>query len=131
MALTKVVIEEITMHRDQRGVVFEPLSADALAAQRNVHVVLTEPGGIRGNHRHKFGTEIVIVCGPALVRLRDGEEIEERVVGEGCAVRLTIPAKVSHAFKNIGERPNLLICFNNEVHDRGNSDVALDLLIKD
>jgi UDP-2-acetamido-2,6-beta-L-arabino-hexul-4-ose reductase len=127
----RAIVEEITIHQDQRGVIFEPLSPDALAAQHNVHVVLTEPGGIRGNHQHRLGTEIVTVYGPALVRLRDGEEIEERIVAEGCVVRFTIPTGVSHAFKNIGERSNLLICFNTEVHDQSNPDVVPDVLIKD
>jgi len=126
----RVIVEEITIHHDQRGVVFEPLTPDALRAQRNVHVVLTERGGIRGNHRHQFGTEIVTVYGPALVRLRDKEEIEERIVAESCAVRFIIPAGVPHAFKNIGERLNLLICFNTEVHDRNNPDVMPDVLIE-
>lgn len=126
----RVIVEEITIHQDQRGVVFEALRPDALASQRNVHVVVTKPGGIRGNHQHRFGTEVVIVYGPALVRLRDGEEIEERVVAEGCAVRFTIPTGVSHAFKNTGEQPNLLICFNTEVHDQSNPDVVPDVLIK-
>ena len=131
LTLMRVLAEEITIHQDQRGVVFEALSPDALASQRNVHVVMTEPGGIRGNHQHQLGTEIVIVYGPALVRLRDGEEIEDREVAEGCVVRLTIPPGVSHAFKNTGQQPNLLICFNTEVHDRNNPDVVPDVLIKD
>jgi len=126
----RVTIEEITIHQDERGVVFEPISPDALTAQRNVHVVLTEPGGIRGNHRHQFGTEIVVVYGPALVRLRDGKEMEERILPQGCAFRFTISPGVSHAFKNIGERPNLLICFNTEVHDQNKPDVLPDVLIE-
>ena len=126
----RVIVEEITIHQDARGGVFEPIEADALAAQRNVHVVLTEPGGIRGNHHHRLGTEVVTVYGSAWVRLRDGEEIEDRVVAEGQALRFTIPAGVSHAFKNIGERPNFLICFNTEAHDRGEPDVVRDILIE-
>jgi UDP-2-acetamido-2,6-beta-L-arabino-hexul-4-ose reductase len=126
----RVRVEEITSHKDHRGVVFEPLGLDALPSQRNVHVVLTKPGGVRGNHHHRRGTESVIVYGPALVRFRDGEEIEERVVAEGCAVRFTIPAGVSHAFKNNGEEPNLLVCFNTEVHDQSNPDVVVDVLIE-
>ncbi|MHC1725244.1 MAG: hypothetical protein AB9866_04400 [Syntrophobacteraceae bacterium] len=126
----RVIVEEIATYQDQRGAVFEPLGADALAAQRNVHVVLTEPGGIRGNHRHRFGTEIAVVYGPALVRLRDGVESEDRVVAEGRAVRFTITAGVSHAFKNIGDKPDLLICFNTEAHDKGDPDVISDVLIE-
>jgi dTDP-4-dehydrorhamnose 3,5-epimerase-like enzyme len=126
----RVAVDEIALRQDQRGAVFEPLDGDSLAAQRNVHVVLTEPGCIRGNHYHRKGTEVVTVHGPALVRLRDGEEIEDRVVGEGQALRFTIPPGVSHAVKNIGERPNLLIAFNTEAHDREEPDVVRDILIE-
>lgn len=127
----RVIVDEIVIHRDQRGVVFEPLGPDALGAQRNVHVVLTEPGGVRGNHRHRLGVETVVVYGPALVRLRDGQETAERVVPDGGSARFTIPAGVSHAFKNIGDRPNLLVCFNTSVHDRHNPDMEPDVLIED
>jgi uncharacterized cupin superfamily protein len=58
-------------------------------------------------------------------------EIEERIVAEGCAVRFTISTGVSHAFKNIGEKPNLLICFNTEEHDRSTPDAVPDVLIGD
>jgi dTDP-4-dehydrorhamnose 3,5-epimerase-like enzyme len=126
----RVIAEEITAHRDERGEVFEPLGFEALASQRNVHVVLTKPGGVRGNHRHLYGAEIVTVYGAALVRLRDGDEIEDRVVAEGCVVRFTIPPGVSHAFKNIGEQPNLLICFNTEAHDKSDPDLVRDVLIE-
>lgn len=126
----RVIADEIVMHRDRRGVVFEPLSPDALRAQRNVHVVLTEPGETRGNHRHRLGIETVVVYGPALVRLKDGEEIAEQVVSDGGSARFTIAAGVSHAFKNIGSGPNLLVCFNTSVHDRDNPDVEPDLLIE-
>ena len=127
----RVIVDEIVIHRDRRGVVFEPLSPDALGAQRNVHVVLTEPGGVRGNHRHRSGVETVVVYGPALVRFKDGQEIAERVVADGGSARFTIPAGVSHSFKNIGDSPNLLICFNTSVHDRQNPDAEPDVLIED
>ncbi len=126
----RVIIEEIAIHGDLRGAVFEPLDADDLAMQRNVHLVVTKPGGIRGNHNHRFGTEVITVYGRTLVRLRDGKEIVDRVVAEGKAVRFTIPGGVSHAFKNIGDGANLLICFNTEMHDQGNPDVVRDVLIE-
>lgn len=127
----RVIVDEVVIHRDRRGVVFEPLSAEALSVQRNVHVVLTEPGAIRGNHRHRLGMETVVVYGPALVRLRDGEEIAERVVEGGGPVRFTIPAGVSHAFKNIGDGPNLLVCFNTSANDRQDPDAEREVLIED
>jgi dTDP-4-dehydrorhamnose 3,5-epimerase-like enzyme len=126
----RVIVDEIALHRDQRGVVFEPLDEARLATQRNVHVVLTERGCIRGNHYHRRGTEVITVYGPALVRLREGAELEDRIVAEGQALRFTIPPGISHAVKNTGDRPNLLIAFNTEVHNREAPDVVCDVLIE-
>ena len=55
------------------GSVFEPLEPECLPSQRNIHVVVTEPGCVRGNHYHTRGTEVITVQGPALVRIRDGQ----------------------------------------------------------
>ncbi len=126
----RVTVDEVALHRDQRGVVFEPLDEARLVTQHNVHVVLTEPGRIRGNHYHRKGTEVVTVYGPALVRLREGTEIENTVVAEGQALRFTIPPGISHAVKNTGDRPNLLIAFNTEAHNREAPDVVRDVLIE-
>ncbi len=126
-----VTVDEIVIHRDRRGVVFEPIGPDTLGVQRNAHVVLTEPGFVRGNHRHRLGTEIIVVYGPALVRFRDGQQIAERVVADGGAARFTFPPGASHAFKNIGARPNLLVCFNTSVHHRDQPDTEPDVLIED
>ncbi len=126
----QVLVDKIGIHRDRRGVVFEPLEPDALCAQRNVHVVISQPGVVRGNHRHRLGVETVVVYGPALVRFREGEETAEQVVADGTPVRFTIAAGISHAFRNIGDRPNLLVCFNTSFHDRENPDTEPDVLIE-
>ncbi|MGC9195188.1 MAG: cupin domain-containing protein, partial [Syntrophobacteraceae bacterium] len=97
----------------------------------NVHVVVTEPGAVRGNHRHRFGIETVVVYGPALVRIREGGKSTESVVAEGDSVRFTFPPGVSHAFKNIGHGPNLLVCFNTRAHERQHPDTEADILIED
>ncbi len=124
----EVVVDQIVTHTDGRGAVFEPLGPEALGGQRNVHVVITEPGAIRGNHRHRRGMETIVVYGPALVRLREGARITEREVTEGPAIRFTIPPGVSHAIKNTGDSPNLLVCFNTAVHDPQDTDT--DILIE-
>jgi dTDP-4-dehydrorhamnose 3,5-epimerase-like enzyme len=126
----KVIIERVTVHRDARGSVFEPLSADGLTAQRNVHVVLTKPGAVRGNHYHRRGIEIVAVSGPMLIRLRDGNECMDLDVAEGEVVRMTIPPGVAHAFKNTGRVPNTLVAFNTEAHDPVAPDVVREVLIE-
>lgn len=71
-----IMIEDLELVRDERGSVFEPLGPKRISAQRNVHVVLTEPGAIRGNHYHREVTEVLAVVGPALVRVRDGPDAD-------------------------------------------------------
>ena len=129
--IANVILEHVVVHRDQRGCVFEPLGPDLLAAQQNVHVVLTEPGCVRGTHYHNRGTEILTVCGPALVRLRgEGDVLEETLVPEGNAIRFTIPSGVSHAIKNTGARPSVIVAFNSLRHNPEDPDVRTDILIE-
>lgn len=125
----RVTIDEVAVHRDARGAVFEPLNADGLSLQRNVHVVLTEPGCVRANHRHRRGTEVLTVFGPALVRYREESATHDREVPAGVALRFTFPPGVAHAVKNTGDCTNLLIAFNTVSHDPHAPDVVADMLI--
>ena len=70
-----VVRKTIARLSDPRGFVFEPLEGEALIQQRNVHVVVSRPGAVRGNHYHRVGTESLAVCGPALVRIRRDSQV--------------------------------------------------------
>jgi quercetin dioxygenase-like cupin family protein len=119
----KVEIQQLTVHADGRGAVFEPLEPALLQGWRNVHAVVTEPGAIRGNHRHLRGTEISAVLGPALVRYHTGERIEEFSVPAGEAWRFVFPPGTAHAFKNTGAKPFVLVSFNTEPHDAARPDV--------
>jgi dTDP-4-dehydrorhamnose 3,5-epimerase-like enzyme len=122
-------VEEVRLATDRRGLVFEPIDDALLPAQRNVHVVLTEPGAVRGNHFHEHGTEIAIVVGPALVRVREEGTLRDVPVPAGVALRFTFPPRVSHAFQNTGTAPMLLVAFNTAVFDREHPDVHRDVLI--
>ena len=126
----RVTVERLMMHSDARGAVVEPLDAAAFAAQQNVHVAVSQPGCVRGNHFHKIGTEIIAVIGPALVRFRDGGEITDVPVAAGVATRFTIPPGVSHAVKNTGAQPCVMIAFNTVSHDQTAPDVFRDVLIE-
>jgi UDP-2-acetamido-2,6-beta-L-arabino-hexul-4-ose reductase len=125
----RVIKEAVAVHADERGFVFEPMDSEGLGRQRNVHVVVTRPGFIRGNHYHRDAIEIVAVLGPALVRFREEESLEDVVIGEGEAVRFTFPPGVAHAIQNTGDRPNLLIAFSDSVHDPTAPDVVREILI--
>lgn len=126
---TVATVEPIAFPTDQRGLVFEPLDAVAIGRQRNVHVVLTEPGAIRGNHFHELSTEIAVVLGPALVRLRENGVVRDVIVPGGSAYRFTFPPRVSHAFQNTGSASMLIVSFNTAPFDRNCPDVIRDALI--
>jgi dTDP-4-dehydrorhamnose 3,5-epimerase-like enzyme len=125
----RVEIETLTVHGDPRGVVVEPAEAAMLPAQRNVHLVVTAPGAVRGNHYHERGTEIAVILGPARVRFRENGALRDVEVPAGAAYRFTIPPRVSHAFQNTGTAPMLLVAFNTEAFDRDHPDVFRDVLI--
>lgn len=123
-----VQIDTVTLHADARGAVFEPLDAAALVNQRNTHVVLSEPGAVRGNHRHHVGHEVTVVIGPAEVRYREAGVVHEVQVPAGTAQRFRFPAGVSHAFRNPGPGVMILASFNTEVHDPAHPDLERDVL---
>jgi dTDP-4-dehydrorhamnose 3,5-epimerase-like enzyme len=125
----RVGAEQVVLHRDSRGSVFEPLDAERLPGQRNVHIVITEPGCVRGNHYHTRGTEVVTVQGPALVRIRDGQGVQDALVPEGAVTRFIIPPGVAHAIQNLGTRPTLLVAFRDLADDPTNPDVVRQVLI--
>jgi dTDP-4-dehydrorhamnose 3,5-epimerase-like enzyme len=124
-----VAIQKLKVHADERGAVFEPLEAPLLAGWRNVHTVISEPGAIRGNHRHLRGTEVTAVLGPALVRYRVGERTEDQHVPAGEAWRFAFPPGTAHAFQNTGASPMVLVSFNTEAHDPAGADAVREQLI--
>lgn len=124
-----VSIQKLRCALDERGQVFEPLEVREIATQRNVHVVLTQPGHIRGNHFHHTGTEITAVVGPARVRYRDAHEIVTLDVPDGEAWRLEFPPGVTHAFQNTGTAPQIIVSFNTVVHDPAHPDTQRDVIL--
>lgn len=130
MAAAKLKVEKLTVHTDPRGCVFEPLDAELFPGQKNVHVVVTHPGGIRGNHFHKQGTEVMTVTGHAFVRIRDKSRIRDVEIMPGEAFRFTFPPGTSHAIQNIGREDSLLVAFNTQPHDPANPDSETDILIQ-
>ena len=124
-----VKVESISFFQDQRGMLAEPITLDQIREQSNVHLIVTEPGGIRGNHYHKSGTEIFVMFGPGVVRLREEGVLRDVVVSEGACMRFTIPPGVSHAIQNLGQRPMASISFNTHSHDPAQPDVVRDVLI--
>jgi len=125
-----VKMDQLPVHSDDRGVVFEPLAVEMIASQRNAHVVVSNPGVVRGNHYHQQGTETIAVVGPALVRIREDGNLHDIEVPEEYVYRFTFPPKIPHAIKNTGERLNILVAFNTCEHDPENPDTVQEILIE-
>ena len=126
----KVQVDEVPAHRDARGMVFEPLGGDELGGHQNVHVVLTEPGQVRGNHYHRLGTEVLVVVGPALVRVREEGQPRDYDVPAGAVHRFLMPPGIPHAIQNTGPDPCVMVGFNSVAHDPAQSDTFRDVLIE-
>jgi UDP-2-acetamido-2,6-beta-L-arabino-hexul-4-ose reductase len=122
--------EKLPRFTDERGFVFEPIEEGQLPLQKNAHVVVSRPGAVRGNHYHLLGAEVLAVCGPALIRIRENDEIYEIVVDLDETCRLVIPPGISHAIKNTGTMDNLLVAFNTQPHDPEHPDTVPDILIE-
>lgn len=125
----KTLIETLRTHHDHRGTLFEPGDESHLTGKRNIHVVLTQPGFVRGNHRHLVGTEIAVVTGPALVRLRENGNDQDVTVPTGETWRFTIPPGVAHAFKNLGDGTMVLVGLNTEEHDPHRPDAVREEIL--
>lgn len=122
--------QQLRVARDLRGLVFEPLNALELAAQRNVHVVLTEPGAIRGNHYHEQAAEWLTVLGPGLVRVREAGALRDFEVPAGEVWRFFFPPGLPHAIQNTGATPQLLVSFTTQPHDPAHPDTLRQVLIE-
>jgi dTDP-4-dehydrorhamnose 3,5-epimerase-like enzyme len=122
-------IQPVKTHQDSRGAVFEPLADEELKRQRNVHVVLTQPGAVRGNHVHRTATEITTVVGPCLIRLKEEGVIRDIEVPAGKIVRLEIPPGVVHAFRNTADSDMVLVSFSTNLHDPQGGDTAREEIL--
>ena len=125
----KVSFSKLNLSADARGTVFEPLDAAELCNQKNVHVVTSNPGVVRGNHYHLKGTETIIVIGPVLVRFREGDKVQDIEVSDGEVYRFVFPPGVPHAIKNLSHQTNTLVAFNTEPHDPDHPDTVKELLL--
>jgi dTDP-4-dehydrorhamnose 3,5-epimerase-like enzyme len=126
---TRVLVQTVKSHRDARGSLFEPLTDAELAVQKNVHVVLTQPNEVRGNHVHRTAVETTSVVGPCLIRLKEAGVIRDLQVPPGEVWRLTIPPGVVHAYRNTGESLMVLVSFSTNLHDPAGADTVREQIL--
>ena len=125
----KVNIDQVKTLSDLRGIVFEPIDNHKINSQKNIHIVISEPGAVRGNHYHLRGTETLAVVGPALIRFKENDELHDFEVPSGLVYRFIIPPKVAHAIKNIGEESNILVALNTVEHNPQKPDQIREIIL--
>jgi len=125
----RAAIQPVKTHRDARGTLFEPLTDAELRDQKNVHVVLTQPNEVRGNHVHRTAVETTTVVGPCRVRLKEDGQIKDIDVAAGDILRLTIPPGVVHAFRNTGNAAMVLVSFSTNLHDPEGVDTQREQIL--
>lgn len=125
-----VTFKALTLHSDHRGLLFEPVGPIDLPPQRNVHVSLSLPGTVRGNHLHEFRDEILAVVGPAKVRWLEGGSPRDVDVPSGEAYQFRIPPGVPHAVRAEGPGPALIVGFGNTPHDPDRPDAVPHRLLE-
>ena len=126
----KVKIDPINTHSDARGILFEPIEKDSIGCQNNIHIIISKPGAVHGNHYHLNGTETIAVMGPALIRIKENDDIYDIEVEPDEVTKLTIPPEVAHAIKNISDRPRVFVAFNTVEHDPQHPDRVQDVIIR-
>lgn len=128
-ASQRATLLPVKTHRDARGSVFEPLTDTELASQKNVHVVITQPNEVRGNHLHRTAIETTTLVGPCRVRLKEEGEIRDIDIAAGEVLRLTIPPGVVHAFRNTGDSAMVLVSFSTNLHDPAGADTLREQIL--
>ena len=125
-----VMVEKLDPYSDKRGLVINPVAIESLIKQKNCHLVISAPGAVRGNHYHPKGIEILVIMGPADVRVRDGGILHDIAIPADTVYRMTIPPGVSHAVKHAGPEIGILLSFGTVVYDPEYPDVVQDKLYK-
>lgn len=123
-----VVVKDLARHMDERGWLIElfrsdELSADVLPVMS--YVSSTKPGITRGPHEHAEQADLFCFFGPSTFRLYVWDNRKQVSTygnkmtieaGEERPRSILIPARVVHAYKNIGNTDGWVINLPNRLY---------------
>jgi dTDP-4-dehydrorhamnose 3,5-epimerase-like enzyme len=124
-----LIVETVRVYRDERGLIFEPIATGELARFSSIHVAVSEPNSVRGNHYHSRSTVVMVAVGPCLLRFRQDAGIRDVAVRTGEAARFEIPPGVSHAIHNTGLAPGVVVVLRSGPETVGVDDLVREVLI--
>lgn len=123
-----IIIKDLVRYDDGRGWLIELFRRDMISEDlfpEMSYVSLTYPGVARGPHEHVEQTDYFCFAGPSTFRLvlwdnRIGSETYNNMmsldVGENDLKIVIVPPGVVHAYKNIGDKPGLVINLPNKLY---------------
>ncbi|MCZ7401594.1 MAG: dTDP-4-dehydrorhamnose 3,5-epimerase family protein [Candidatus Methanoperedens sp.] len=126
--INDIIVRDLIKNEDKRGWLIELFRKDqideAIFPQMS-YISLTYPGIARGPHEHREQTDYFCFLGPSTFRLllwdtRKGSSTYGNMmvmeIGESDPKIIIVPPGVIHAYKNIGEKPGLVINLPNKLY---------------
>lgn len=127
-----VTVYRLAVHCDHRGRLTEILrrDEDPFRVFGQLYVTICYPGVVKAWHSHKRQTDLItVVRGTAQVALFDARDdsptrgmVNEFFIGEYNPLLVTVPPRVLHGFKAVGEGSAYLLNCPNEPYDRKSPD---------
>lgn len=121
--------QSITLHRDQRGALFESVKSDHGG---QAFLSTTKVGVTRGDHFHFNKVErFLVINGQAEIRIRRllTDQVTVFKVGGEQPVYIDIPTLHTHNITNIGDSDLLTFFWSHEIFDPVNSDTYAEPVI--
>ncbi len=123
-----IIIKDLIKNEDSRGWLIELFRKDMIGEDifpEMSYISLTYPGIARGPHEHLEQTDYFCFLGPSTFRLVLWDNRKESAtcnnkmslnVGEDNPKIVIIPPGIVHAYKNIGNKPGLVVNLPNKLY---------------
>ncbi|MFZ2411960.1 MAG: dTDP-4-dehydrorhamnose 3,5-epimerase family protein [Candidatus Methanoperedens sp.] len=123
-----IIIKDLIKNEDDRGWLMELFRKDMVGDKISPamsYISLTYPGIIRGPHEHREQTDYFCFFGSSDFKLILWDNRKESTtfmnkltltIGEKNPTMVIVPPGIVHAYKNVGNKPGLIINFPNRLY---------------
>ena len=130
----ELTIRDLEVKKDPRGTTTELLKGGLdLAGTKEILLITSKPGEVRGNHYHKTkGEWLGVLKGVVELTYTDIETGEtKKIVIKGIKPKMVkTPMNVAHASKNIGKSIAYLIEVNDQIYNPENPDSFKKVIVE-